>query len=134
METKGLGIAPRVGRGNGGLCCAPLSFVADAGQFRAALHAGVFSAADRVGKFLFCSHDGEKRGELAAKLRLCSETRGGSGKDLVPALVLVDGRFAAGLDLVRLLVDLLVVLDVGVDRGLVVARRLIEALLQLDGA
>ena len=103
LATKWLGAAPCFGMGDVGFCRSSLRVVADARQFRAALYARIFPLADCVGQLF-----------LPRKKPYPPASR------LVLVLMLVDGRFVIGIDLIRLLVDFLVVLDVGIDGGLIV--------------
>src|SRR5260370_15367675 len=92
MATKRLGAAPCPGGSNDGFCRPALRAAADPRQFGATLYAGVFSLADRVGEF-------------------CISLR---------RLVLVARCLAVCVDLIRFLINLLVVFYVGVNCGSIV--------------
>src|ERR1700736_69660 len=113
VAAERLGTAPCAGGSYAEFRRSAMRAVADSRQLRAALHVGVLSPADRVGQFFL--------------LRKYDDS---PNNTLVP----IDRCLAVYVDLIRLLIHLLVVLDVVVDRGSIVLRRHVEALFQLNSA
>src|SRR5205823_21626 len=105
MAAKRLGAARCAGQSDDRLCPSAMCGAVESRQLRAALYAGVFSVADCLG-------------QLSISLwQVCASL----GELVLGALVLVDCGLLIGLNLIGLLIDLLVVLDVGVDGGSVIS-------------